>query len=175
MGTTRKIRRKYSKPRHPWEQSRIEDERVLKKEYGLKNKKEIWKASSIVKRFKDQTKKLTASSSEQSKKEEKQLLNRLYKLNLLEKDSKLDDVLKLTVKDVLNRRLQSIVYKKGLTKTIDQARQFIVHGHVAIKNRKINVPSYLLLRGEEDHIGFASKSKFTNPDHPEMIKETKQA
>mgnify|MGYP001773173473 CR=1 FL=1 len=78
--------------------------------------------------------------------------NKLYKLGLLNEGATLDDVLGLTVKDILNRRLQTIVYKKGLANTPKQARQFIVHGHVKINGRKIIYPSYLVNRDEEDKI-----------------------
>ena len=41
MGSPKKQRKKYSKPSHPWQKARIEEEKALKKEYSFKNKKEL--------------------------------------------------------------------------------------------------------------------------------------
>lgn len=174
MGDPRKQRKKYRTPTHPWQKLRIEEEKKLKEEYGLKNKKEIWKAESILRKFKRQAKSLIARDDEQSKKEEKQMMDKLYKLNLVEKDAKLDDVLGLNVKNILDRRLQAIVFKNKLARTINQARQFITHGHVFIKDRLIDVPSYFVLRDEEDKIGFVPKSGLFKIDHPERVKEKEE-
>ena len=73
---------------------------------------------------------------------------------MLKADSKLEDILDLTVEDVLRRRLETIVYKRGLSNTAKQARLFIVHGHIAMNGRKINSPGYLVRSGEEETIGF---------------------
>ena len=43
MGDPRKTRKKYDTPQHPWQKERMDQESVFLKEYGLKNKKEIWK------------------------------------------------------------------------------------------------------------------------------------
>src|SRR3989344_6520595 len=161
MGDPRKQRKKYKGPSHPWQRKRIEEERIIKKEYGLKNKKEIWKASSILRRSNIQAKKLISEKNKgnpQAEIEEKQLIGRLYKLGLLNEDAKLDDVLSLELKDILNRRLQTFVYKKGLCLTPKQARQFIVHGCIFVNGRKISVPSYLVGREEELTITFNPNS-----------------
>ena len=79
-------------------------------------------------------------------------MDKLYRLGLLDKDATLDDVLSLTVQDILERRLQTVVWRKGLARTIKQARQFIVHGHVYVNGRRVTVPSYWVKRGEERHV-----------------------
>ena len=84
--------------------------------------------------------------------EKKQLLGRLYLLGLLKKDSKVEDVLNLTLKDIMERRLQTLVYRKNMAKTILQARQFITHEHISISSRKITAPSYLVSIEEEPNI-----------------------
>ena len=167
MGDPRRLRSKYSGPRHPWQSARIEEEKALVSEFGLKNKKEIWKASSLLKGFANQAKKLTATSGEQTDKETKQLLDSLARYGILPAGGRLDDVLSLTVKAVLGRRLQTIVFKKGLARTTKQARQFIIHEHITIGNKAIAVPSYLVLAGEEAHITFVSQSNLSNEEHPE--------
>ena len=174
MGDPRKQRKKYKGPNHPWQRKRIEEERIIKKEYGLKNKKEIWKASSILRRSNIQAKKLISEKNKgnpQAEIEEKQLIGRLYKLGLLNEDAKLDDVLSLELKDILNRRLQTFVYKKGLCLTPKQARQFIVHGCIFVNGRKISVPSYLVGREEELTITFNPNSSLASDEHPERAKK----
>ena len=169
MGDPKKHRKKYETPMHPWSRARIEEERPLMKDYGLKNKKELWKIQSKLRRYKRQARLLIAASTEQSKKEENQLLSKLFKLNLIEKDSKIDEVLAIPLTRALDRRLQTLVYKRAMAKTIDQARQFIIHGHVFIENKKVSVPSYLVARDEENKITFDPSSQLNKEDHPERI------
>lgn len=69
----------------------------------------------------------------------------------------LDNVLALDVKDILDRRLQTIIFKKGIAHTPKQARQLIIHGKVLIDNRKIIFPSYIVLLEEEGKISLHGK------------------
>jgi len=174
MGDPKKTKKKYSTPIHPWQAERIEEERILTREYGFKNKTEIWKMNSILRNFLRQAKRLAAIKTEQSKKEKIQLLNRLIKLGLLPETASLDDVLDISLKDLLERRLQTLVFRKGMSRSIKQARQFIVHRHIMINNKKITVPSYLVSKAEEEAIVFSGKSSLFNPDHPERKKEEKE-
>jgi small subunit ribosomal protein S4 len=64
----------------------------------------------------------------------------------------LDDVLNLKIEDILERRLQTIIMKKSNLKSPYQARQLVVHGHVSLGNRKINLPGYLVRKEEEPQI-----------------------
>ncbi|MCD4666259.1 30S ribosomal protein S4 [archaeon] len=175
MGSPKKSRRKYSKPSHPWQKERIDQEKIILNEYGLVNKKEIWKASSQLRKFKSQAKKLTALNSEQAEKEKEQLINRLFKLNLVAKTANLDDVLSLELKNILDRRLQTRVFKQGLTRTIKQARQFITHGHLFIGDKKMTIPSYMVKLDEESKIIFNPKSKISSIEHPERPQPEKES
>ena len=109
MGDARRFRNKYSGPGHPWQQARIEQEKSLVTEFGLKTKRELWKADSKLKGFASQAKRLIALRTSQAEIEKKQLLDRLHRLGLLPGTAQLNDVLGLGVKDVLNRRLQTLV------------------------------------------------------------------
>ncbi|MFQ6021004.1 MAG: 30S ribosomal protein S4 [Candidatus Aenigmatarchaeota archaeon] len=149
-------RKKYERPLKPWDKERIEREKKLLKEYGLRRKREIWRAESIIRNFRRQARNLAAKKD---KEQEKILLEKLYKLGLINKDANLDDVLALTIEKILDRRLQTLVYKKGLTNTPKQARQFIVHGHIAINGRKARWPSTLITRENEDKISLYNRSK----------------
>lgn len=152
MGDPKHPKKKYNTPRHPWEKERIETEKVLMSEYGLSNKKEIWRANSLLSKFKSQAKKCAAADTAQLKKESEQLLTRLKKFGLLKTDDTLDDVLGLSVDDLLQRRLQTIVFKKKLASSVKQGRQFIVHGHVIVNSKKVTVPSYMVSLDEESKI-----------------------
>lgn len=167
MGDPRKPKKKYDKPLMPWEDIRLKEERILVDEYGLKNKKELWKFSTMLKKIKEQAKGLIVTQSEQAKKEEKQLIDKLVKLNLVKKDAKIDDILGLNLKKLLDRRLQTQVLKKNLARTIKQARQFIVHEHIKIGDHTVNVPSYLVIRDEENKICLNPLSTLSKDDHPE--------
>lgn len=169
MGDPRQARKKYTGPSHPWNRERIEEERVIKRDYGLKNKKEIWKMQSILSRSKDHAKRLIPQISAQSKKEQKDLIQRLHKMGLLSSTAKLEDVLGLTAKDIMERRLQTVVFKKGLARSIIQSRQFISHGHIFVNGRKITVPSYIVLKNEENSISFDPSSALASSEHPERV------
>ncbi len=175
MGSIKRLRKKYETPAHPWRRERLELERKYVNEFGLTTKKDFWKMQSVLRGFTKQAKKLASLDTIQSKKEEEQLLKKLQKLGLLGENSALRDVLTLSVRDILNRRLQTFVYKKNLARTARQARQFIVHGHINLGEQKITVPSYFVKKGEEYMINFKESSSMAKPDHPERIQETKES
>lgn len=164
MGDIKRHRKKYKTPMHPYEKKRILEEAKLRKDYGYKNKKELWKMQTILKAFREQAKKLIALKTPQGIKEKKELIEKLSKLGLINKTAKIDDILALNLDDILNKRLQTIVFKKNLAKTVNQARQMITHGHIKVNNKVITSPSYLVKEGEE--IVFSNNSPFIKTDHP---------
>lgn len=168
MGDIKKPRKKFSKPNHPWNKERILAEQELMKEYGLRRKKEIWKMNSLLSNFARQAKELISVDDEIKK---NQLLNRLYSLGLLKQGARVEDVLSIDLKDLMNRRLQTLVFKKNLARSINQSRQLIVHEHISIGGKKITIPSYLVNVSEESQINFAPDSGLNNPDHPERYVE----
>jgi small subunit ribosomal protein S4 len=171
MGGIKKIRKKYQKPSHPWQKTRIDIEKPLMKDFSLKNKKELWRLTSKLTRFKDLVKALTVRRGKQGEVEKKQLNDRLMLLGLLKPGENLETILGLDTKVLLNRRLQAIVYTKGLARSMSQSRQFIVHRHITINNRIVTSPNYLVNVQEEDQIGFHQKSSLYDIEHPERIKE----
>jgi len=166
MGHPKKPRKKYSTPSHPWQKERIDEEKELSRNYGLKNKKEIWRSSTILSKFKRQAKKLSALDTKQSKLETEQLMNRLKSYGLISEGT-YDEVLGLNIESILNRRLQSIIVGKKLARTVKQARQMITHGHVKVGDKTISSPAYLVKIKEEDLITFNDKSSFSDEAHPE--------
>src|SRR3989344_2468409 len=140
MGAPRKQRRKYSTPFHPWQRERIDEENQLQIDYGLKNKTEIWRSRSLLTNFFSQAKRLTAVKTAQTEKEKVQLINRLKSLGLAGETATLNDVLELTLIKILDRRLQSVVFKKGLARSMKQARQLITHRHISVAGRNTTSP-----------------------------------
>jgi small subunit ribosomal protein S4 len=145
----RRIRKKYQLPKRPWDKQRIEKEKELKKNYGLGKKQEIRRAEFVLRKYRGLARELTARSN---KEKEKIIIEKLIKFGLLQNGATLDDILGLTVENILERRLQSIVKNKGFANTIKHSRQLITHGHVLIDGRKIMYPSYLVPKEEEDKI-----------------------
>jgi len=142
----RRKHKNYSRPKRLYDAARIQEENVLIKKYGLKNKREIWKADSAIEMMRKQAKLLlTKSKAEQDK-----FIDRLKKQGFVV--ASIADVLALDKEDHLKRRLQSIVVEKKIATTPLQARQFITHKSISIDGKKINVPSYLVPVEEEDKI-----------------------
>jgi len=144
----------YSRPRKLYDKTRIEEENSLVTRYGLKNKKEIWKASSAIDKIRRQAKILIVASSSEQEKLIKKLNNLGFKVN------KIADILALNKEDWLKRRLQSVIAEKKFAKTPKAARQLIVHKHIAINGNIVNIPSKMVDVEEEDKIEIAKlKSK----------------
>ncbi|MBI4738012.1 30S ribosomal protein S4 [Candidatus Woesearchaeota archaeon] len=169
MGDPRKIRKKYQTPGHPWQRARIEEERTLMKEYGFKNKREIWKMNSFLRHAKAQAKMLVTQTDVQGERERKLLLSRLQRLGLLKTESSLDSILSITLRDVLERRLQTQVYRKTLASSVDQARQLITHQHIMIGGKTVTSPCYVVPLVDEASIVYHPHSSFSNADHPERV------
>jgi small subunit ribosomal protein S4 len=167
MGDPKKIRKKYDTPSHPWIKSRIDEEKELKKEFGTRSKKEIWKAETLLKKFKSQAKKLISLTTPQADVEKEHLFRRVKELGLAEGSISFDTVLGLKVNDILARRLQSVLVTRGLARTAKQARQFVVHGHVLVNGKKVTAPSHLINVAEESTLSFSVGSALVSEDHPE--------
>jgi small subunit ribosomal protein S4 len=169
MGKPKFSRKKYVTPSHPWQEDRIKAENELIKKYGLKNKREIWKAQTRLRNYRGQARELQAkilTGDIQSKKESDQLLVHLNRLNILPPKSTLDDVLALETETVLSRRLQTLTYLKGFASTPNQARQLISHGHISIGKRRVTVPGYIVTKEEEGEIGYIHDSPLNDMMHP---------
>lgn len=167
MGDPGKKRKKYKVPSHPWQKERIDEERILRKDYGTKNKKEIYKLESLLRKFKREAKRLIALSSEQADLEKKHLLEKLQALKLITHDADLDDILAVSLKGLMERRIQTLLVRKGMARTVKQARQFITHRHIMVKGKFITSPSTLLDVEQEGTLEFVQTSALSNASHPE--------
>jgi small subunit ribosomal protein S4 len=152
VGDPRKSKKNYNRPRSIWTSDQISSELYVVGSYGLRNKRELWKAQTEIARIRNQARALLSLSIDVRQEKETQLLNYLSRLGLVSSGSSLDDVLNLKIEDILERRLQTIIMKKSNLKSPYQARQLVVHGHVSLGNRKINLPGYLVRKDEESQI-----------------------
>ncbi len=146
----------YETPVTGWDEERIDRETRIKQEYGLSSKKEVWKAESQVRDFRRQARKLNARQDEEM---EQDLIERLVNLGILDDGAVLNDILDIDIEDVLERRLQTIVYRRGLANTMKEARQLVSHGHITVDGRRVNIPGYLVTVEEEESIKVAPGSK----------------
>ena len=167
MGDPKFPSKHYNTPSHPWQKVRIEEERTLIHQYGLKNKKEIWKANTKIRSMRRQARKLTATSGdEQAQKEKSLLLSKLNRLGMLDQESGLEDVLRMTPENILDRRLQTQVYLQGLASTAKQARQLIIHGHISVEGAVTRVPGMLVTKVQEKNITYSPASALNSDLHP---------
>ncbi len=154
----RRLRKKYKTPRKPFERDRLIEEIKLVGYYGLRNKRELWRAKTLLSEFRRRARRLLAIPPEERVQDEAALIDKLYKLGILDKDATLDDVLRLKVEDILERRLQSVVWRLGIAKTPHQARQMVVHRHIMVNGRIVTSPSYLVRR--DDIVELSPRSPF---------------
>lgn len=159
----------YETPNHPYQGERIAEESGLVGRYGLKNKEELWSTQSELRSFRREARSLLGreqGDAEAATEEATEFLDRLRQIGALGREDETDDVLSLEVTDLLERRLQTIVYRKGLGNTPKQARQFITHGHVTIDGHSVTVPSYTVRVDEEDSIAYDETSPLADELHP---------
>ncbi|WP_297217244.1 30S ribosomal protein S4 [Thermoplasma sp.] len=169
MGDPKFHHKKYSTPRHPWEKERIDEENKIVVKYGLKNKKEIWRSEALLSSIRSQARYLRArlrTNDVNAQKQLERMIKRLSRYKLLSENANLDDVLSLTVENILDRRLQTIVFRKNLAISVRQARQLITHGHISVAGRRVTVPGMLVEAKDEDAITFEENSPLANELHP---------
>ncbi|MCW3980200.1 MAG: 30S ribosomal protein S4 [Candidatus Bathyarchaeota archaeon] len=166
MGDPKKQRKKFETPRFPWRTDILQAELRLLGQYGLRNKKELWHHKTVLSKFRGIARTILGIPEEEGDKLKVQLLSRLNRLGILPDTAVLDEVLDLGIEDILERRLQSRVFQKRMAQSVYQARQLITHGHIAIGEKRITSPSYLVLRNEEPQICYSQSSALVNPDHP---------
>jgi small subunit ribosomal protein S4 len=159
----------YETPNHPFQGERIAEEGGLLGRYGLKNKEELWRSQSKLRGLRREARNLLGAAggdAEEAAEEAEEFLARLRRDGILDDGEGLDDVLSLDVTDVLERRLQTVVYRQGLASTPKQARQFITHGHVTVGGARVTTPSYVVRVREEDTVAFDETSPVADELHP---------
>jgi small subunit ribosomal protein S4 len=153
MGDPRKLKKKYETPRKVLDADRIKDEHKLRSDYGLRNTREVWTALQELKKVRREARRLL-SLGERGKDEAQPIMAKLVRLGIIKEGTRLEDLLTLTVRDFLERRLQTIVVRRKLAKSMSQARQLITHGFIAVNGRKATVPSHLVMLSEEPSVSY---------------------
>jgi len=176
MGYPGKNTKSYETPKHPWQALRLAEEVGYVKTYGLRNKREVWKAQSMLRKYRRSAMKLLAEITEgelsgHDRQIADDILSRLKRYSILSTEGNLDDILALDTKNFLERRLQTQVYRQGFASTIRQARQFITHGHISIANKKITIPSYIVSIDDEQRIEYYTNSPLQKKEHPQRLAE----
>lgn len=165
----------YETPKHPWQEARMATEVQLVKAYGLRNKKEVWKAASMLRMYRSEARRLLAHAANVQeggleghyRTQSEEILSKLIRYGIIKSDANVDDILSLKTENILERRLQTQVLRLGLARTVIQARQFITHGHIAINGRKATIPGMLVSKEDEMHIGYYGTSPLVSESHPE--------
>jgi small subunit ribosomal protein S4 len=163
----KKLKKQYETPKTGWNEERINREDELKEDYGLKNKREIYKAQSQLRSFRREARKLI--SAEDSKEAEKEVIQKANSLGLIREKDGLEGLLTLNVTDILDRRIQTAVNRKGFSQTVREARQMVVHGHVYVNGERVNTPGYLLTQEEETEL--EARMPETEEDTEEISEE----
>lgn len=171
MGDPRKQRKTYETPRHPWRKEQLDEELRMLGEYGLRNKRELRRHETALSKTRGIARALLGATEEERARFEKEYLASLAKLGILSTGATVDDILDLSVKDLMERRLQTMVYRNGLAKSVHQARQFVTHGHISIGGSIVTVPGYIVRRDDETRLAFHTQSPLSNPQHPSRTQQ----
>ncbi|KAJ1657026.1 ribosomal 40S subunit protein S9B [Dispira simplex] len=166
----------YKVPRRPFEKERLDQELKLVGEYGLRNKREIWRVAYTLSNIRRAARELLTLEAKDPRRlfEGNALIRRLIRIGVLdESKAKLDYVLGLKIDDFLERRLQTQVFKLGLAKSIHHARVLIRQRHIRVGKQIVNVPSFIVRLDSQKHIDFALTSPYGG-GRPGRVKRKRQ-
>ena len=166
MGDPKKQRKSYETPRHPWRRDQLEVELRLMGEYGLRNKRELWRYKTMLSEVRGIARSLLGTAEAERARIEHEYLSKLGRIGVLSESASIDEVLDLEIRDLLERRLQTMVFRRGLAKTLHQARQLVSHGHISVAGKIVSVPGYMVKRNEEQKLKYFSHSPLAKSDHP---------
>lgn len=153
----------YKVPRRPYVKARLDHEMKLCGEYGLRNKREIYRVALTLAKIRKAARELLTLEEKNPRRlfEGNALIRRLIRIGVLDKTrNKLDYVLGLKIEDFLERRLQTQVFKLGLAKSIHHARVLIRQRHIRVGKQLVDVPSFVVRLDSQKLIDFATTSPY---------------
>jgi small subunit ribosomal protein S4 len=175
MGDPRRLRNSFKRPKRLWEVDRIKHDKVLKNEFGLKSMNELFAVTEHLKKYRREARRMLSLSEEERAGDEEKIIAKLVRLGIVNEGARIEDILALEVRVFLERRLQTLVVRKGLARTMKQARQLITHGFITFKGRKHSVPGTLVNVENEDSIMYSKQIDLSIPSEDEAEAEEKPA
>jgi len=166
MGDPKKKHKTFNTPKRPYNTEALMEELRVIGAYGLRNKRELWKAHTELSVLRARARDLLSLDPEEREIRERALIDKLALRGLVMENGRLEDVLTLSVEDLLERRLQTYIFRRGMASSFFQARQLITHGHISINDRKVTSPSYQIKITDEETLDYAKSSPYNNPTHP---------
>ncbi|MFW9918412.1 MAG: 30S ribosomal protein S4 [Candidatus Thorarchaeota archaeon] len=169
MGDPRRQKKKYVTPKRPFDTERFEQELEMIGSFGLRNKRELWKHRTELSRYRRTARNLLALPASERKQMESELVNKLARIGILRAEPVLDSVLDLTLENVLDRRLQTIIFRKGYACSMYHARQLVTHGHISLDGVRVNTPGRMITVEEEERLEYSRRSPLQDESHPARI------
>ena len=166
MGDPKKKHKRYTTPKRPYDKDALMEELRLLGAYGLRNKRELWRHRTELSHIRRMAREKLSMDPVDRAEGEREMIKKLQARGLVDEKATLEDVLTLRIEDLMGRRLQTVVHRRGMAKSLFQARQLITHGHVSIGGRKVRAPSYMVTLEDDAQLEYAGSSPLAEKDHP---------